>query len=252
MDFKEQVVVITGAGAGIGRVAAAKFGAAGAKVVLNSLSEQHALAACLSVKETGAECVSHFGDVSQSHSAKELIETALSHFGRIDVLVNNAGIVPSGNVEETSLEEWERCMGVNVRSVFLLCRYVLPHMRKQGGGVIVNNASVAAVKGLINRAAYSASKGAVLSLTRAMASDYVKDNVRVNCVCPGTTLTPSLEERISSSPDPKAAYAAFTARQPLGRLGTPEEIAQAILFAASRENSFMTGANIIVDGGLSV
>lgn len=140
-------------------------------------------------------------------------------------------------------------MKVNVKGVFLVSKYAILEMKKAGGGVIVNIASVAALKGIADRSGYSASKGAVLSLTRAMALDYIKDNIRVNCVCPGTTYTPALEERMQALPDPEAARAAFIARQPMGRLGKDEEIAQAVLFASCDEAAYMNGSIISIDGG---
>jgi meso-butanediol dehydrogenase/(S,S)-butanediol dehydrogenase/diacetyl reductase len=140
-------------------------------------------------------------------------------------------------------------MRINVKGTFLVSKFAVREMLKSGGGVIVNNASVAALKGIPDRSAYSASKGAVVSLTRAMAIDYIKDRIRINCVCPGTTETPALEEIMQSSGDPRAAKEAFIARQPIGRLGKDEEIAQAMLFACADETAYMTGSIIAIDGG---
>jgi NAD(P)-dependent dehydrogenase (short-subunit alcohol dehydrogenase family) len=149
-------------------------------------------------------------------------------------------------------EDWDRTMAVNLKGPFLVSKHAVPVMREHGGGVIVHNASVVALKGVKDRAAYSASKGGLWALTKAMAADYLADGIRVNCVCPGTTETPSLDRRIQAFPDPAKARADFIARQPMGRLGRGEEIAAAILFAASDEAGFMNGATIAIDGGMSI
>ena len=154
--------------------------------------------------------------------------------------------------EKSSEEDWEKTMAVNLRGVFLLSKYAVPQMRKQGGGVIIHNASVLAVKGAKDRAAYTASKGGVWALTKAMAADYASENIRVNCICPGTIHTPSLQQRISSSQDPRAALANFVARHPVGRLGTVEEIAAGVLYLASDEAAFVTGTTLLIDGGMSM
>lgn len=216
-------------------------------VVVNSLSEENTQKTVEMIRAQGAAGIGCAGDVSQETAANTVIQAALSRWGKINILINNAGIVSSGNVEQTSIEEWERSMDINIRSVFLMSRLALPYLRDTGG-VIVNNASVVALKGVRNRAAYSASKGAVVALSRAMAADYIKEHVRVNCVCPGTTHTPSLDQRIADSPNPERAFEEFVARQPMGRLGDPADIADAILFAA--DNPFLTGTVMAVDGGM--
>ena len=192
------------------------------------------------------------GDVSITADARRIVEETVKAFGRIDILVNNAGIVLPGRVDNISEEDWDRTIAVNLKGVYLVSKYTIPEMRKIGGGVIVHNASVVAIKGVKERGAYTASKGGVLALTKAMAADYLSENIRVNCVCPGTTYTPSLERRIQAFADPEKARVDFIARQPMGRLGKDEEIAAAILFAASDEAAFMTGANIAIDGGMTI
>jgi NAD(P)-dependent dehydrogenase (short-subunit alcohol dehydrogenase family) len=192
------------------------------------------------------------GDVSITADARRMVEETVKAFGRIDILVNNAGIVLPGRVDNISEEDWDRTIAVNLKGVYLVSKYTIPEMRKIGGGVIVLNASVVAIKGVKDRGAYTASKGGVLALTKAMAADYLSENIRVNCVCPGTTYTPSLERRIQAFADPEKARVDFIARQPMGRLGKDEEIAAAILFAASDEAAFMTGANIAIDGGMTI
>ena len=181
-----------------------------------------------------------------------MVAKTVEAFGRLDILINNAGIVLPGRCENTSIEDFDRMMAVNVRGVYLVSKFAVEQMQQQGGGVIVHNASVAAVKGLKDRFAYSASKGAVWAMTKAMAMDYIRENIRVNCVNPGTTLTPSLEDRINAFDDPVAAKEQFIERQPMGRLGAPEEIAAAILYLASDDAAFTTGATLGVDGGLTI
>jgi len=176
----------------------------------------------------------------------------LQEFGQIDILVNNAGIVLPGRVDNTSEEEWDRTMAVNLKGPFLVSKYAIAEMRKTGGGVIVHNASVVATKGVKDRAAYTASKGGLWALTKAMAADYLADKIRVNCVCPGTTYTPSLERRIQAFADPEKARADFIARQPMGRLGTVDDMVPLFIYLASDESSFATGTTFSVDGGMTI
>lgn len=249
-DFAGKVVLITGAGAGIGESAAEAYGRDGAKVVVNSQSESAKRVAENLVRE-GYEAVFVQADVSDEEQVKGLIAKTVERFGKLDIVVNCAGVVCGGNVEETDLAAWNRTMNINSTGTFLVCKYALPHLKKTKG-VIVNISSLVAVKGIANRVAYSASKGAVLALSKAIAADYIKDGVRVNCICPGTVLSPSLQGRIDSEPDPEAAMRNYVSRQPMGRLGRPEEIATAILFASCEEAGFLDGALIQIDGAGSL
>ncbi|MEW6424741.1 MAG: glucose 1-dehydrogenase [Bacillota bacterium] len=252
MRFFDKAVLITGAGSGIGRAAAILFGRNGAKVAVNNLSPKKGEKTFELVKNEGADCIYVPGDVSSAADAERMVKETVRAFGKIDILVNNAGVVLPGRVDNMSEEDFTKTMNVNVKGAFLVSKYAVLEMKKAGGGVIVNVASIAALKGIPDRSAYSASKGALVSLTKAMAIDYINDNIRVNCVCPGTTLTEGLEERIRASADPEAARAGFCARQPMGRLGKEEEIAQAILFACCDEAAFMTGSVITIDGGATL
>jgi meso-butanediol dehydrogenase / (S,S)-butanediol dehydrogenase / diacetyl reductase len=252
MRFKDKVVLITGAGVGIGRATALRFAAEGAEVAVNSLTPANGQETLRLLRAAGGRGIYIQGDVSRDAEARRLVEESVKAFGRLDVLVNNAGIVLPGRVDNTTEEDWDRTVAVNLKGVFLVSKYAVLQMRKNGGGVIVHNASVAATRGLKDRASYTASKGAVWALTRAMAADYLAENIRVNCVCPGTVETPSLERRIQAFADPVRAKAEFVARQPMGRLGKDEEIAAAILFAASDEAAFMNGATIAIDGGMTI
>ncbi len=252
MRFRGKVVLITGAGVGIGRAAAVRFGKEGAKVAINSLTPTNGQETLRLLQEARGQGIYIQGDVSITADARRIVEETVKAFGRIDILVNNAGIVLPGRVDNISEEDWDRTIAVNLKGVYLVSKYTIPEMRKIGGGVIVLNASVVAIKGVKDRGAYTASKGGVLALTKAMAADYLSENIRVNCVCPGTTYTPSLERRIQAFADPEKARVDFIARQPMGRLGKDEEIAAAILFVASDEAAFMTGANIAIDGGMTI
>lgn len=252
MRFEGKVVLITGAGVGIGRAAAIRFAREGAKVAVNSLTPANGLETLRLLKEAGGQGIYIQGDVSKEADARRMVEGTVKAFNHVDILVNNAGIVLPGRVDNTSEEDWDRSMAVNLKGVFLVSKYAIPEMRKARGGVIVNNASVVALKGVKDRGAYTASKGGVWALTKAMAADYLNENIRVNCVCPGTTDTPSLARRIQAFADPVKARADFIARQPMGRLGREEEIAAAILFAASDEAAFMNGATIAIDGGMTI
>lgn len=252
MLYTNKVVLITGAGDGIGKATAILFAKKGAKIVINDLNSKNGNDTLEKVRSEGAEAIFVQEDVSDTAAVKRIVEEAVKAFGRIDILVNNAGVVFAGRVDNTSEKDFDKTMAVNVKGVFFISKYSILEMKKQGGGVIVNIASIAAVKGIKDRASYSASKGAIISLTKAMAIDYIKDNIRINCICPGTIHTPSLEARILATEDPEATRVDWISRQPIGRLGKPEEIAHAILFAASEEVAFMDGTILYIDGGEAI
>jgi NAD(P)-dependent dehydrogenase (short-subunit alcohol dehydrogenase family) len=252
MLFTNKVVLITGAGDGMGRDTAILFAKKGAKIVINDLNPKNGNITLERVKSEGAEAIFVQGDVSDTADAERIVAEAVKAFGRIDILVNNAGIVPVGRVDNTSEKDFDKVMAVNVKGVFFMSKYSVLEMKKQGGGIIVHIASIAAIKGTKDRAAYAASKGAIIALTKSMAIDYIKENIRVNCICPGTTHTPSLEARIQATEDPEATRLDWVARQPLGRFGRGEEIAHAVLFAASDEVAFMDGTILSIDGGESI
>ncbi len=224
--FKGKIVLVTGAGSGIGEKTALAFGREGATVAVNDLRPARA-------------------------TATAIVAQVEKRFRRLDILVNNAGTGVAGTALTTSESDWDRLMRVNVKSMFLLSKAALPGMIRRKKGVIVNTASIAGVAGLKDRAAYAASKHAVVGLTRAMALDHVGEGIRVNCICPGTTMTPWVTQRVNESKDPRAMLAAMTARQPMGRLGTPQEIAAGILYLASDDASFATGTALVVDGGFT-
>ena len=251
MRFNNKVVLVTGSGVGIGRATAVMFAKEGAKVVVNNLTPERG-AETLRQVEKYSKGLYIRGDVSISYDAERIVNQTVEMFGKLDILVNNAGIVIPGRVDNMTEEDWDKTMKINLKGVFLVSKYAILQMKKQGGGTIVNNASIVGIKGAKERAAYGASKAGVVGLTKAMAIDYLQDRIRVNCVCPGTIYTPSLEQRINAFSDPDKAKQNFISRQPLGRLGRDDEIAYAILFAASDEVGFMDGSTIVVDGGLSI
>ena len=248
-----KVVLVTGASRGIGKATALDCASRGAVVWVISRDGAECEKVAEEIRKAGGQAFARACDVTEYAAVERLVREIVDAHGRLDALVNNAGAIePIAYVWDADPEEWARSITVNLVGVYNGCRAVLPHFKEAGGGVIVNVASVAAIKGIPDRAAYSASKGALVSLTKAMAADYIKDNIRVNCVCPGTTFTEGLAERIKASPDPEAALAEFVRRQPMGRLGKEEEIAHAILFAACDEAAFMTGSIITIDGGASI
>jgi meso-butanediol dehydrogenase/(S,S)-butanediol dehydrogenase/diacetyl reductase len=249
MKLKNKVAIITGAGAGIGKATANLFAKEGAEICCNSIS-QSALSVADDIIERGGEAIFVQGDVSNKQDARTIIEETINEFEKIDIVFNNAGIVLGGTIDSISTKDWDRTMAVNVRGVYLVSKYAIPYLKKTKG-CIINNASSVAFKGVRNRAAYTASKGAVLSMTRAMASDYLQDNIRINAICPGTTDTPSLTERIKNrGGDYNKTRQAYIDRQPLKRLGKPEEIAEGVLFLAT--NEFCTGVSLLVDGGMTM
>jgi meso-butanediol dehydrogenase/(S,S)-butanediol dehydrogenase/diacetyl reductase len=251
MRLKDKVCVVTGGGSGIGRATARVFGREGARVVVADRRVAAAEKVAAGLQEQGWPAKAVAVDVSKSEQVKAMIDATLAAFGRVDVLVNNAGYGTFGTVVDIDEQEWDDLMATNVRGVYLCCKYAIPVMRAQGGGVIVNVASVVAAVGIRNRAAYVASKGAVAALTRAIALDHAEEGIRCNAVAPGTIDTPYYDEVVRRAPDAAAFRKGLEARQPLGRLGTPEEIADAILFLTCDESRFATGSILTIDGGMT-
>jgi meso-butanediol dehydrogenase/(S,S)-butanediol dehydrogenase/diacetyl reductase len=251
MRLKGKVCIVTGGGSGIGRATCLLFAKEGASVVVADKRQEAAEAVAAEGSAAGAKMLPTMMDVSRDDDAQRVVHQTVEAFGRLDVLVNNAGYGFAGTVVDTDEEAWDDLMAVNVRGVYLCSKHAIPAMAKNGGGAIVNTASVVAAVGIRNRAAYCASKGAVAALTRAIAVDHVAEGIRCNAVAPGTIDTPYFDEILRKSPVAADSRKALEARQLLGRLGTPEEIAAGILFLASDESRFATGTILTIDGGMT-
>ena len=236
--------LVTAAGQGMGCAAALAFAREGAKVLATDVDQK-----LLGQLAKGSPITTSLLDVTDDAAVAKFVEST----GAVDILFNCAGWVHQGTIQECRAEDWDRSFQLNVRSMFVMCKAMIPKMAAAGGGVILNMASVlGARKAAPNRLAYAASKAAVEGFTRALAIDHVKQNIRVNCVCPGTVDTPSLGDRIQAFADPVQARKDFVARQPMGRLATAEEIAETFVYLVSDESSFMTGQAVFVDGGMSL
>ena len=252
MRLENKVSVITGASKGIGKSIAKKFAFEGSKVSICSRtsSKKEGLKVVDEIVKNGGEAIYSSVDVSKYNEVEKLIQKTIDEWGKIDILVNNAGIGMLKSIEDTSSNEWKNIMENNLESVFNCTKSVIPHMRKNGGGSIINLASVASYVGFADDAAYCASKGGVLMLTRQTALDYSKENIRVNSICPGFIETPELIHYLSQTENPKLERQKVIDYHPIGRIGTTEEVANVALFFASDESSFVTGADLAVDGGL--
>jgi NAD(P)-dependent dehydrogenase (short-subunit alcohol dehydrogenase family) len=234
----------------MGRASALLFAREGASIAVVDWDESSARSAADEISRQGGRALAVPADVSRPPSMRGAIEEAIRTFGGLDILFNNAGIVEGGPLHEASEESWDRQMQVNVKGVFLGCKYALPHMIQRRSGVILSMASAAALIGLKDRAVYSATKGAIVSMTRALAVDVAEYGIRVNALCPGTIETESLRDRIAGAPDPKDARRQYESRQLVGRLGRPEEIAELACYLCSDAASFITGTAVVVDGGV--
>jgi NAD(P)-dependent dehydrogenase (short-subunit alcohol dehydrogenase family) len=252
MKLQDRTTIVTGAAVGIGAASVMLFASEGANVVAVDLDSSKLDDLSKQITESGGKCLTVRCDVSQRTDVEIAIHTAVDRYGRIDILFNNAGIVPVGKIDSTDEAEWDRAMAINVKSMYLFCHALIPHFRQNGGGVILNSASATVLRTVADRACYTATKAAVVGLTKSMALDYVRDNIRVNCLCPGTIDTPSLAQRIAALPDPTEARKNFIARQPMGRFGTAEEVARAALYLISDDAGFITGTAFPVDGGFGL
>jgi meso-butanediol dehydrogenase/(S,S)-butanediol dehydrogenase/diacetyl reductase len=248
MRLENKIAIITGGGDGLGQASAVLFAKEGASVVVADMDPARGMKTVDMIKNQNGEAMFVEVDVSKEDSVKNMVEKVVDAYGRIDILVNSAGIFIEATVLNTSVEDWDKIMAVNLRGIFLGCKYVIPEMIKAGKGSIVNIGSEAGITGWENATAYAASKGGVVNMTRCLALDFAEHNIRANCVCPGTTETPMLKKALAIAPDPKKARRFFEAR-PLLRLGRPEEIAAGILYLASDESLYATGAILSIDGG---
>jgi len=249
MRFQSAVVVVTGAAVGIGQAALMAFAREGARVVLVDRDRERGQALVNDLQRDGYEALAVGADVSDENDVQAMIRQVVDRWDRLDVLVNNAGVYMQGDVTQTSLEDWERILRINVTGAFLCSKYAAPVMIAQKRGVIVNVASEAGLVGIQGQVAYNVSKGAMIALTRSCAVDLAGHGIRVNSVCPGTTATPLVEAAVNRADDPAAARRHLEQIRPANRLGTPEEIASAILYLASDEAAYATGAILSIDGG---
>lgn len=252
MDFSGATVLVTGGTSGIGAAVARAFGDAGASVLLTGRDAERGAEVAADIASDGGRAEFAAADIAEKGACVHLVEVALDRFGGLDVLVNNAGIIHSGDAAATTDDQWDQTIAVNLTAAFRMSRAAIPAMRRQGGGAIVNIASDWALVGGRRAVAYCASKGGLLLMTKAMALDHAKENIRINAVCPTETMTPMLtgEFRAAGISD-EEGLAAVARTIPMGRVATPEEVARAVLFLASDQASFLTGVGLPVDGGVT-
>jgi NAD(P)-dependent dehydrogenase (short-subunit alcohol dehydrogenase family) len=247
--LSDRVALITGGASGIGRATALLFAREGAAVAIVDRDTQAGESVAAEITASGGRALFEAGDVTIAADCRRVVERVAREFGGINILFNNAGIIRRASVVELSEEDWDRVMAVNVKSIYLMSREVIPTMAKAGGGSIINTASGWGISGGPRAAVYCASKGAVVLLTKAMAIDHGPQKIRVNCICPGDTDTAMLRNEAQQLGEPSDRFLAEAAHRPLGRVGKPEEIAQAALYLASDASSFVTGTALVVDGG---
>lgn len=251
IDFTGKVAIVTGGAMGIGEATARKFAAAGAAVAILDRDREAGERTASSISHQGQSCDFFPCDVSASAEVSRAIEAIAAKHGRIDILASCAGIQDYGDVVSTTEDAWDRLMNINLKACYLVSKFAVPHMLKNGGTIVIVG-SVQSMTAIANSVAYVVSKHGLLGLTRAMALDYAQKGIRVNCVCPGAIDTPMLRWSISLAPNPEQVLRTCDRMHAMGRIGRPEEVADAIVYLASPMASFITGAALLVDGGMLV
>ena len=249
MRLKNKVAVITGAGSGIGRTTAVLFSREGAKVVIVDIDKKGGKETLDLLTRKESEALFVPTDITDVAQVKSMVSKVVETYDKLDILINNAGLYEKGDASNTDEEQWDKIMNVNLRAAFLCCKYCIPQMIKQGGGVVINISSEAGIAAWKNQVAYNVSKAALISLAKSIAVDFALQNIRANCVCPGTTETTLFKSYLAKQPDPKSARREFEIIRPANRVGRPDEIAYGILYMASDESPYATGSVLSIDGG---
>lgn len=250
MKLQGKVAIVTGAASGIGRASAIAFAREGARVVAVDIDEHKGAETVARINSEGHKAFFATADVASEADIKQVVHIAVARWGRIDILFNNAGVVLVKSLEEMTEAEWDRVMSINVKAAFLAIKHTIPHMRRGGGGIILNTGSIASFTGQLGTPVYSASKGAIALLTKSLALDYGRDRIRVNCICPGITDTPMLREHLGQGEAGEKRIRARLSRVPTGQMLSPEDVARAALYLVSDDSAGITGILHVVDGGL--
>ncbi|MFX0199243.1 MAG: SDR family NAD(P)-dependent oxidoreductase [Candidatus Hodarchaeota archaeon] len=251
MRLSNKVALITGGGTGIGRATAKLFAKEGAKVAISGRRAEKLDEVIQIINSNNGKAIAIPGDVTKEEEAKKMVMTPITHWHRLDILVNNAGVIDRTQIHETSSENWDLVIDVNVKGIYLICKYAIPEMIKFGGGSIINIASVSGLRGQNDAHAYSAAKGAVVNLARALAISYGPQNIRVNTVCPALVDTAMPRTRLKEGQTWEEMVPIWAQDYPLRRIGQPIDIAYGCLYLASDEASWVTGATLVIDGGLT-
>ena len=250
MKLEGKVAIVTGAASGIGRASAIAFAREGAKVLVAARNEQAGNETVAAIVAEGHEAIFSRVDTARLADLERMTEEAVAHWGRIDILFNNAGVVVVKSLDETTEADWDNIMAVNVKAAFFGAKYAVPHMRRVGGGVILNNGSITSLTGQLGTPVYAASKGAIAMLSKTLALDLGRDHIRVNCLCPGITDTPMLRVHLGHGAEGEARIRTRLSRVPLGEILMPEDVARAALYLVSDDSAGVTGILHVVDGGL--
>jgi len=249
LSLEGKVAVITGGASGIGRGTALLLASAGAAIAILDVDESGGIEVAGKIEAGGGTARFYRCDVTSDEDCRKAVDAVVADFGRIDILFNNAGVAIRKNTIDLSEAEWDRAIDINLKGIFLVSRHVIPHMKRAGGGSIINTGSGWSLKGGPDAVSYCASKGGVLNMTRAMAIDHGADNIRVNCVCPGDIDTPLLRSECRQLGADEKSFMDEAADRPIRRVGTPEDVARAVLFLAGEMSSWITGSYLVVDGG---